>query len=474
MATEGGSGEDEESPLSPFFDCWAQNQFTPNVMGLIEAAMATDVNVYMFAPPWIDDDPGALYRLKGHGKRDVATAFAWKNQLSGQRYMSGTSIVRKGRSWFEIRVKVRTVGGRTIESVEGVAFRLREGKVSSILRKISWSQWREELPVLAPAPEEEQEQGRGQQQQSGPPTTGHVPPCTHNDWDNIRGRKTWSQLRCRACSSLWRIPEPRPVHLSVCPMFRESTCTDEHCGRLHIHKQRLTAPERHADPQPPPPGGQAPARLHTPSPDTDSSQSTMPSTSQSLFRHFLDRVEESPFGWPPSWPPLEPEVTPTLIADEKEAVRRTQQFLSPTTYPPYIPPLLAAASVQSEPPPLLPSATGEGGEGSPGHLELAREFARLRDAGMYEQMTVLLDEEVVVEAPMLLVKGTNAMMAALSMWSRELEGATEFAHAGGSWYARTIRVRMGSMLQATVLERCSIDTSTGLITAITLSPFQGQ
>eukprot|EP00756_Hemistasia_phaeocysticola_P030572 Hpha_TRINITY_DN16299_c0_g1::TRINITY_DN16299_c0_g1_i2::g.14705::m.14705 len=276
-------GEDGEvqCPLGPLFDCWVHRMYSQPLNELFDRVSHPDMVVYFYPPPWIDS-PGSVWKVQS---KDIAVSVMWKVQFLGMRMLSGAHMLRKGRSWFEFRVKVRvTSTGETVDLVEGIGLRLKEGKVISVLRRPDWTRWngdlnsglgpifnipigeegggeeesRDGMPALLPATHDQQQSNREEhhntQQQNTQPraeggapnegleeasATGNVPPCRHNDWDNIRGRRCWSQLRCRVCESNWRIPEPRPAQLSVCVAFRSGTCPDSlACGRLHIHRQR--------------------------------------------------------------------------------------------------------------------------------------------------------------------------------------------------------------------------------------------
>jgi len=232
--------------------------------------------------------------------------------------------------------------------------------------------------------------------------------------------------------------------------------------------------------QPSPPAARGEENLrHSPlSSDTESRRASGSGDSSEFpkfpfLNRFVERAEHTPFGT--VWPPEDPEVTPTWIADEEELLKGTAHLHKGDSPPaPSVAPLLAAASVLADPssPPPKPFPPGDWTPGSPrsaAALEAVKEFARVRDGGILEQLEPMLDENVVVEAPMLNVKGRAAMMAALSRWSHDLEGTTEPEPAGEGWFARTIRVKMG-MLHVTLVERCFADPVTGLISAISLSP----
>eukprot|EP01064_Diplonema_japonicum_P022503 TRINITY_DN323_c0_g1_i1.p1 TRINITY_DN323_c0_g1~~TRINITY_DN323_c0_g1_i1.p1 ORF type:complete len:251 (+),score=51.84 TRINITY_DN323_c0_g1_i1:23-754(+) len=65
-------------------------------------------------------------------------------------------------------------------------------------------------------------------------------PCHHNSWENVRIKRGWAVLRCRECSTQWRL---RPSEIDRCPEFGKEIgrrCSHgDACSRLHIHFTRL-------------------------------------------------------------------------------------------------------------------------------------------------------------------------------------------------------------------------------------------
>eukprot|EP01064_Diplonema_japonicum_P021744 TRINITY_DN3130_c3_g1_i2.p1 TRINITY_DN3130_c3_g1~~TRINITY_DN3130_c3_g1_i2.p1 ORF type:complete len:248 (+),score=39.35 TRINITY_DN3130_c3_g1_i2:44-745(+) len=67
-----------------------------------------------------------------------------------------------------------------------------------------------------------------------------VPPCAHNTWENLRVKRGYAILRCRECSSQWRV---RPTDITRCREFGKEigrTCSrGAACTYVHIHFTRL-------------------------------------------------------------------------------------------------------------------------------------------------------------------------------------------------------------------------------------------
>ena len=71
-------------------------------------------------------------------------------------------------------------------------------------------------------------------------------PCSHNNWDSVRVKRKWSLLRCRVCTSQWRL---RASDVDRCMPFTKDSCTEASgCKKLHIHlrKQRKVDREKEA------------------------------------------------------------------------------------------------------------------------------------------------------------------------------------------------------------------------------------
>eukprot|EP01060_Flectonema_neradi_P031122 TRINITY_DN4646_c0_g1_i1.p1 TRINITY_DN4646_c0_g1~~TRINITY_DN4646_c0_g1_i1.p1 ORF type:complete len:302 (+),score=39.25 TRINITY_DN4646_c0_g1_i1:78-908(+) len=70
-------------------------------------------------------------------------------------------------------------------------------------------------------------------------------PCNHNSWDSVRVKRKWSLLRCRICTSQWRL---RASDVDRCMPFTKDVCSDPKCDKLHIflRKQRKADREREA------------------------------------------------------------------------------------------------------------------------------------------------------------------------------------------------------------------------------------
>ncbi|KAJ9461120.1 hypothetical protein DIPPA_02412 [Diplonema papillatum] len=88
---------------------------------------------------------------------------------------------------------------------------------------------------------------------AGVDTEAAKPPCWHNSWDSVRGRSSCTVLRCRECSSVWKLKAAE---------FQDWRCPDFHhgchypegqCRRVHIHARKLRVHERGNKPAPHPP-----------------------------------------------------------------------------------------------------------------------------------------------------------------------------------------------------------------------------
>eukprot|EP01065_Artemidia_motanka_P042362 TRINITY_DN566_c0_g1_i1.p1 TRINITY_DN566_c0_g1~~TRINITY_DN566_c0_g1_i1.p1 ORF type:complete len:771 (+),score=213.58 TRINITY_DN566_c0_g1_i1:90-2315(+) len=71
-----------------------------------------------------------------------------------------------------------------------------------------------------------------------------LPPCTHNDWDNVRVKKGQFGLRCRQCYAPWKVPAAHATR-SKCPVFfRMGLCPQGiNCPLPHIHRFKRQAKE---------------------------------------------------------------------------------------------------------------------------------------------------------------------------------------------------------------------------------------
>eukprot|EP01060_Flectonema_neradi_P006169 TRINITY_DN14130_c0_g2_i1.p1 TRINITY_DN14130_c0_g2~~TRINITY_DN14130_c0_g2_i1.p1 ORF type:complete len:189 (+),score=36.30 TRINITY_DN14130_c0_g2_i1:37-567(+) len=68
------------------------------------------------------------------------------------------------------------------------------------------------------------------------------PACNHNKWDNLRTKNEVVALRCRACSTQWKVPVDY-IRTRKCEKFVK-TCPVENCTYLHIYKYKLPAKTR--------------------------------------------------------------------------------------------------------------------------------------------------------------------------------------------------------------------------------------
>eukprot|EP01063_Lacrimia_lanifica_P035601 TRINITY_DN6840_c0_g2_i1.p1 TRINITY_DN6840_c0_g2~~TRINITY_DN6840_c0_g2_i1.p1 ORF type:complete len:631 (+),score=202.69 TRINITY_DN6840_c0_g2_i1:171-2063(+) len=68
------------------------------------------------------------------------------------------------------------------------------------------------------------------------------PPCAHNNWDNVRVKRGFFGLRCRDCSSNWKVPIKMVVK---CPAFFNGYCPHgATCPLPHIHRYKNPEKER--------------------------------------------------------------------------------------------------------------------------------------------------------------------------------------------------------------------------------------
>eukprot|EP01060_Flectonema_neradi_P014883 TRINITY_DN21567_c0_g2_i1.p1 TRINITY_DN21567_c0_g2~~TRINITY_DN21567_c0_g2_i1.p1 ORF type:complete len:298 (+),score=29.28 TRINITY_DN21567_c0_g2_i1:113-1006(+) len=65
-------------------------------------------------------------------------------------------------------------------------------------------------------------------------------PCRHNNWDSVRIKNQIALLRCRICTSQWKIKVPQ---IKKCNNFTEGTCTRPKCPFLHIYVRKQTRAE---------------------------------------------------------------------------------------------------------------------------------------------------------------------------------------------------------------------------------------
>ena len=65
-------------------------------------------------------------------------------------------------------------------------------------------------------------------------------PCKHNDWDSVRIKNQIVLLRCRICTSQWKI---KVAQIKRCNHFPEGVCTRTKCPFLHIHVRKQTRAE---------------------------------------------------------------------------------------------------------------------------------------------------------------------------------------------------------------------------------------
>ena len=65
-------------------------------------------------------------------------------------------------------------------------------------------------------------------------------PCQHNDWDSVRIKNQIALLRCRICTSQWKI---KIAQIKKCNRFLEGSCAREKCPFLHINVRKRTRAE---------------------------------------------------------------------------------------------------------------------------------------------------------------------------------------------------------------------------------------
>ena len=71
-----------------------------------------------------------------------------------------------------------------------------------------------------------------------PPTLDR--PCNHNDWDSVRIKRQFALLRCRVCSSQWKI---KATEVRRCNNFMDGSCKGD-CDLLHVNSRKQTQNER--------------------------------------------------------------------------------------------------------------------------------------------------------------------------------------------------------------------------------------
>lgn len=73
-----------------------------------------------------------------------------------------------------------------------------------------------------------------------PPTAER--PCLHNEWDDVRTRKSSKILRCRVCQRKWKLPSS---NVPRCVGFLKGECDlGAKCDRLHVFKKKVAVEER--------------------------------------------------------------------------------------------------------------------------------------------------------------------------------------------------------------------------------------
>eukprot|EP00756_Hemistasia_phaeocysticola_P016951 Hpha_TRINITY_DN15506_c7_g5::TRINITY_DN15506_c7_g5_i1::g.105737::m.105737 len=77
-------------------------------------------------------------------------------------------------------------------------------------------------------------------QVDAPPTAER--PCLHNQWDDVRTRKSSKILRCRVCQRKWKLPSS---NVPRCVGFLKGECDlGSKCDRLHVFKKKVAVEER--------------------------------------------------------------------------------------------------------------------------------------------------------------------------------------------------------------------------------------
>eukprot|EP01060_Flectonema_neradi_P039682 TRINITY_DN881_c0_g2_i1.p1 TRINITY_DN881_c0_g2~~TRINITY_DN881_c0_g2_i1.p1 ORF type:complete len:299 (+),score=36.12 TRINITY_DN881_c0_g2_i1:300-1196(+) len=71
-------------------------------------------------------------------------------------------------------------------------------------------------------------------------STNSLPPCDHNNWDSVRVKRQIALLRCRECSSQWKM---KASSVMRCIPYMDGTC-DGQCGMLHVNARKQTQEER--------------------------------------------------------------------------------------------------------------------------------------------------------------------------------------------------------------------------------------
>eukprot|EP01064_Diplonema_japonicum_P032799 TRINITY_DN6267_c0_g3_i1.p1 TRINITY_DN6267_c0_g3~~TRINITY_DN6267_c0_g3_i1.p1 ORF type:complete len:302 (+),score=56.69 TRINITY_DN6267_c0_g3_i1:50-907(+) len=95
--------------------------------------------------------------------------------------------------------------------------------------------------------EEEEEEEREEEEKSSEPLPLQPPtasrPCLHNNWDPVRVKNKNALLRCRVCSSQWKVLSTEIVR---CRKYLSQTGCNKGslCSSLHVNARKLTYVER--------------------------------------------------------------------------------------------------------------------------------------------------------------------------------------------------------------------------------------
>ncbi|KAJ9459537.1 hypothetical protein DIPPA_23857 [Diplonema papillatum] len=65
------------------------------------------------------------------------------------------------------------------------------------------------------------------------------PPCWHNSWDSIRGRKSSTVLRCRECQVIWKLKSQQLKDWRCTDFYRGCVFPDGQCRKIHVYLRRL-------------------------------------------------------------------------------------------------------------------------------------------------------------------------------------------------------------------------------------------
>ncbi|KAJ9461117.1 hypothetical protein DIPPA_02427 [Diplonema papillatum] len=65
------------------------------------------------------------------------------------------------------------------------------------------------------------------------------PPCWHNSWDSIRGRKSSTVLRCRECQIIWKLKSQQLQDWRCVDFYRGCVFPKGQCRKIHVHLRKI-------------------------------------------------------------------------------------------------------------------------------------------------------------------------------------------------------------------------------------------